>query len=73
MRITQDVLHRIHNEIEDAMDMAFDDVRFCLESEDDKTKEALKKAVELLTDAQGELADSFTRVRIKDFLMEVKI
>jgi len=73
MRITQDVLGRIQTEIEDAMDSAFRDVRFCLESADDVTKDALRKAVELLTDVLPDVTDSYICNRIKDFLMEVKI
>jgi len=72
MRITPDVLSRIKDEIEDAMKSAFSEVRFCLESEDDEVKEVLKKAVGLLTDAQEELLDSYTRTRIRDFLLEVR-
>jgi len=72
MRITPDVLSRIQDEIEGSMETAFSEVRFCLESEDDEVKEVLKKAVGLLTDAQEELLDSYTRTRIRDFLLEVR-
>jgi len=72
MRITPDVLSRIQDEVEGSMKTAFNEVRFCLESEDDEVKEVLKKAVGLLTDAQEELTDSYTRTRIRDFLMETR-